>query len=292
MMAEHATIVTQRRGGAVLWPLGRLVRAMGIGVLAGLAAGFVAGGLGSRVAMRIAAIAAGPGQRGVLTENGNRVGEITLDGTLFLVVFNGPIVGLFGGLVYVAVRPWLPRSDRWHGSAFGALLLAVFGFVVIEGDNFDFRRFGSALLNVGMFAALFVIFGLVAAPLADRADRAFPAVPPRRRPRLRTLGAYALLGIAAIPGLLPIGAAIVVGLLGRGEGGAGFRLGLVLFLYLLLVPPLTRALLAFIGHGVDGASDGPERRGGRIAVAAALAPPIVVGLILTVRSVGHILAAG
>jgi hypothetical protein len=291
MMAEKATMVTQRRVGAILWPLGRLVRAVGIGDLAGLAAGFVAGGLGSRLAMRIAAIAAGPDQRGVLTENENRVGEITLSGTLFLLFF-GTILGLFGGLLYIAVRPWLPRSTRWRGPAFGALLLAVFGFVAIERDNFDFRRFGPALLNIGMFAALFVLFGLVAAPLAERADRAFPAVPPRQRPRLRTFGAYALPGVGAIPSALPIGSAVMVGALGRGEPDGTFRLGLVLFLYLLLVPPLTRALLAFIRHGVDGASDGPGRRGGRIAVGAVLVPPILVGLVLTVRSVGHILFAG
>ena len=283
---------TQQRVGAILWPLGRLVRAMGIGVLAGLAAGFLAGGVGSRLAMRISAIAAGPAMQGTFTENENRVGEITLGGTIFLVVFNGPIVGLFGGLVYIAVRSWLPRPTRWRGPAFGALLLAVFGAVIIDADNIDFRLFGPPLLNVGMFAALFVLFGLVAAPLADRADRAFPAVPPRRRPRPRTFGAYALLGMVAILGLLPIGVAVMVGALGRGEGGAAFRLGLVLFLYLLFVPPLIRALLAFIGQGVDGASDWPGSRGSRIAVAAVLAPPVLVGLVLTMRSVSHILAAG
>ena len=292
MMAEHATTVPHRRVGAILWPLGRLVRAMGIGVLAGLAAGFLAGGVGSRLAMRISAIAAGPDQQGVLTENGNRVGEITLDGTLFLLLFGGVFAGLVGGLVYIAVQPWLPRSSRWRGLAFGVLLLAVFGFVVIEGDNFDFHRFGPPLLNVGMFATLFVLFGLVAAPLADRADRAFPAVPPRRRPRLRTLGAYALLGVAAIPSALPIGSAVMVGLLGRGEGGVAFRLGLVLFLYLLLVPPLAHALLAHARRDAGDASDGPGYRGDRIAAAAILAPPIVIGLVLTMRSVNHILAAG
>ena len=291
MLTGQATMGTQRRVGAVLWPLGRLVRAMGIGVLAGLAAGFLAGGVGSRLAMRISAIAAGPAMRGTFTENGNRVGEITAGGTFSLLAFVTVFSGIFGGLVCVAVRPWLPRSGRWRGPAFGALLLAVFGSVVIDADNIDFRLFGPPLLNIGMFAALFVLFGMVAAPLADRADRAFPAVPPRRRPRLRTFGAYALLGVAAIPGKLPIGAAIMVGLLGRGEGGTAFRLGLVLFLYLLLVPPLTRALLAFIGQGVDGASDWPGSRGSRIAVAAVLAPPVLVGLVLTVRSVGHILAA-
>ena len=293
MMAEQATVVTQRRVGAVLWPLGRLVRAMGIGVLAGLAAGFVAGGLGSRVAMRISAIAAGPAMRGTFTENGNRVGEITQDGTLFLVVFNGPIVGLFGGLVYIALRPWLPRAGRWRGLAFGALLLAVFGAVIIDADNIDFRLFGPPLLNVGMFAALFVLFGLIVAPLAERADRAFPAVPPRRRPRLRTFGAYALLGIAAIPGLLPVVVAVMVGALGRGEATASFRLGLVLFLYLLLVPPSARMFLSRTGRRLIRPTDLglAGLRGTAVVAASVLAIPSLIGLVLLAGAVGDILSA-
>ncbi len=161
-------------------------------------------------------------------------------------------------------------------------MLAVCGTAIIERENFDFHRFGIPVLNIALFAALFILFGLVVAPLADRADRAFPAVPPRRAPRLGTLGAYALLVGSGLLGLFPVGMALGVGLLGRGEVGADFRAALVLFLALLAVPLIARALPA----GVVGG-----RRGGA-AVAVVLAIPILAGSALLLRAIAAILAAG
>jgi lysylphosphatidylglycerol synthetase-like protein (DUF2156 family) len=46
-------------------------------------------------------------------------------------------------------------------------LLLAFGFTVLDPANFDFTRFGVPLLNVAMFAALFIIFGLAIAWLFD-----------------------------------------------------------------------------------------------------------------------------
>ena len=58
----------------------RLGRSLLVGVLAGIPSGLLVGGLGSRVVMRIAAIAGGPAIAGAKTENGNVVGQFTLDG--------------------------------------------------------------------------------------------------------------------------------------------------------------------------------------------------------------------
>ena len=60
------------------------------------------------------------------------------------------------------------------GLVFGVLLLAVLGSA-IEGDNFDFYVFGPRTLNVAMFASLFILFGLLVAPLFDFVNRALPA---------------------------------------------------------------------------------------------------------------------
>lgn len=263
----------------VLWPIGRLVRATGIGVLAGLGAGFVAGGVGSRLAMKVVALTAGPGAQGAITENGNRIGAFTGD-TGFLLFF-GAFLGIFGGLLYVALRPWLPRSGRWRGLAFGALLLATCGTAVVEAENFDFHRFGIPALNITLFAALFLFFGLVVAPLADGADRVFPTIPPRRAPRLGAIGAYALLAGSAPIGLFPVGMAVGVGLLGRGEVSADFRMALALFLAVLAIALLARVLPA--GAGGD--------RRGRGVVMVALAVPVVIGLVVLLRAIGALLAA-
>jgi hypothetical protein len=174
------------RTGAVLGFLVGAVLAAGGGVLAGLVAGAVVAGVGSRVVMKIVALAAGPDAHGALTANGNRVGDFTMD-TLFLVAF-GALLGAFGGLLYVALRRWLPGAGRGRGLLFGALLLGAFGTALLEADNVDFRRFGSAPLNVALFGALFPVFGVLVAPLADRAAR---LVPPIEGDRPRRLGAMA-----------------------------------------------------------------------------------------------------
>lgn len=106
-------------------PAVRLIREFGTGALAGVAAGALAG-LASRIVMRISGFAAGPGAVGELTESGFVVGEVTLGGTLALVLL-GAIGGALGGAVYVAMRPWLAPLHRWRGIGFGLLMLAVSG---------------------------------------------------------------------------------------------------------------------------------------------------------------------
>jgi hypothetical protein len=142
-------------------------RHAGAATLAGVITGVLVGGLLGRVVMRVAGFTAGPGMAGAFTANGNRVGEITVEGTAVIVVFVGLASGLAGGVVYAVVEPWLRRLRPWHGLTFGAWSLAALGFTVLEPSNLDFQRFGSAPLNVAMFAALFLIFGVVIAALFD-----------------------------------------------------------------------------------------------------------------------------
>ncbi|HUQ17633.1 MAG TPA: hypothetical protein VM070_07590, partial [Candidatus Saccharimonadales bacterium] len=56
-----------------------VIRDVGVGALAGLAAGIVVGGLGGRIAMRISGAMTDPGLASFArTENGNAIGEVTL----------------------------------------------------------------------------------------------------------------------------------------------------------------------------------------------------------------------
>jgi hypothetical protein len=142
-------------------------RHVGTASLSGIVAGIVVGGLLARVVMRISGFMAGPALVGVHTSNGNRVGDITFAGTLALVLLTGIASGLLGGIVYAVVEPWLRRVRPRHGLAYGVALFLAYGFFVLDPFNFDFRRFGVAALNVAMFAALFVIFGVATAWLFD-----------------------------------------------------------------------------------------------------------------------------
>jgi hypothetical protein len=149
---------------SVLVALGRHV---GVATLAGMIAGGIVGGLGGRIAMRVSGFVAGPGQVGLTTTNGNRVGDITLGGTIGVLLV-GVALGVLGGLFYAVVEPWTQRLRPWHGLAFGVFLFVAAGIAVLDPVNSDFRRFGSAPLNVALFGALFVLFGIVIAWTFDR----------------------------------------------------------------------------------------------------------------------------
>jgi hypothetical protein len=120
-------------------------RALGVlasGNLAGLNAGLIAGGIGSRLAMRVLALTS-PDAQGSITEADEVVGRITLEGTPFILVA-GAALGMGGGLAYVAMRRWLP--SRGAGLAFGLLMLAVSGRLLANPDNIDFVHLDPAWL--------------------------------------------------------------------------------------------------------------------------------------------------
>lgn len=204
-----------------------VARHLGTASLAGVIAGIVVGGLLGRVVMRISGFMAGPALVGVHTENGNRVGDITFAGTIGLVAFVGVGLGLFGGVVYAAVEPWLRRLRPWHGLAYGVMLLAALGFTVLDPFNFDFTRFGVPALNVAMFAALFVLFGVATAWLFDAL----------RHLRARTGTAARVVDILAWLALVPAIAALVLFL----GGAAGLDpLIALLVVSTFLVPAIVR----------------------------------------------------
>ena len=116
--------------GARPRPIGDAVaaalRETAIVVIACGIAGALVGGIGSRLVMRLAALAA-PEVRGALTENGNVIGEITLAGTIGLMLFAGVGSAIFGAGALTVARPWLPHSTALRGLMLGGFLLALTG---------------------------------------------------------------------------------------------------------------------------------------------------------------------
>jgi hypothetical protein len=183
--------------------------------LAGGIAGFAVGGLGGRVAMRIAALAAGDPARGRITEAGATIGRITAEGTLFLVLFAGIGTTLIGTACYIVTRPWLPRRRRGRAVAFGVLELVIFGSALVDPSNPDFAILGHPLLNVTLFGSLFVLHGFTLVMLLEPSGRFVSRLSRARwRARLMDLGAIVALGLAAV-GVAAIGA--------RGAGSARFE---------------------------------------------------------------------
>ncbi len=215
--------------------MSNIERLLALGALSGFAAGIVAGGIGSRVVMRIVAVTAGDTAQGTLTDAEAVVGNITPEGTIGLVLFGGGLLGTVGGLMYIGVRRWIGDAGRWQGLAYGMLLLAMTGWTIIESDNQDFNRLGYPPLNVLMFAALFILHGLLVAWVFKAIDRALPPI----NLSLSGMGSLTVQGFG-----LMLAAGIIAGVLdGFGASGPARIIFTALPLYMMLVLPLASVLI-------------------------------------------------
>ncbi len=247
-----------------------LVREIAAGSLSGILVGIIVGGLGSRLVMRLAAIAGGSGVQGITTSNGNRVGEITVSGTIALILFGGVFAGLFGGLLYASLRPWLAPFGRWRGLVFGLGVLGLAGSLILDGANSDFIILRPPLLNVAMFAALFPIFGIALVPVFDRTLRALAD-------GSLIWGALALLGIVVAAPFVGLG--LLSGLAALGSHPTTVDLITLLMLGMIVAGLAARAL----GHRLASPP-------WRLATYGLLAAAVLVGAATTYGSVVRILS--
>ncbi len=171
--------------------------------VAGGAAGVMVGGIGSRVAMRIAALTAGDVAQGLSTEAGATIGRITFEGTAFLVVAVGIGSALVGTAFYLATLPWLPRRRTPRALAFGCLELVIFGTVLLDPGNTDFTILGRPLLDVLVLGSLFVLHGVALVMLVEPSGRLVSAVARggRWRARLVAVGTFLAMALTALGAL-------------------------------------------------------------------------------------------
>lgn len=184
-------------------PVG-LLRFLTVSGLAGLVAGIIVGGAGARLFMRIAGAVAGERARGATTEAGFTVGEITVGGTLELVVFVGIFAGIVGASLYVLFRPWLAWAGPWRGTAFGVVLFALGSATsdVLNPDNVDFAILGNEFLVVATAFALFISFGTLIDAAFRWLDRRLPEASPPHPVASIVYAVFTVLGIVAGTALL------------------------------------------------------------------------------------------
>src|SRR5680860_13929 len=156
----------------------RSVRFATIATLAGFVTGFFILGGGARIAMRVAAMLSDERLQGVRTENQETVGEITLGGSIALMM-TGAFGGIAACIVFMAIRAWLPQAGWKRALTTGFILFAASGSLVLEnGNNRDYERFGIAGLNICLFTLLPLLFGLVIGSVVDWfEDRLSDAMP-------------------------------------------------------------------------------------------------------------------
>jgi hypothetical protein len=183
-------------------------------VLAALAAGLVIGGVGSRVFMLIARLLA-PERKRVITESGARIGEVTLGGSFFLILFVGVFIAIGIGVLMAVSHGVLERVGAWEGPIVGWLVLALFSPAVIDPDNFDFAVLGDQAITIAMIAALGMAAGWVAVAMRDRLLRRLPP-----RPDIRGEGS------AYLPAFVlgAIGVVLIIGLMGATDEPGGVTL--------------------------------------------------------------------
>ena len=138
------------------WAL--LSRSIFSGGLAGLLAGILFLGIGSRLAMRIVAIL-NPENAGTRTDAGEIVGAITVGGTVALVIFMGIFGGIFAGGIWVLVRERLPNSLSLRLPLAGVAATVIGSFALIDANNSDFRLFDPVGFNLVMFMMLVGLTG-------------------------------------------------------------------------------------------------------------------------------------
>jgi hypothetical protein len=152
--------------------LAGLVRSVALGGLAGAIAGVVVLGVGGRFVMFLSRLLHPEALR-MGTESGARVGEITVEGTIELVVFGGLLSGLLAGVIWVLVREWIPSN----AVSVGIGTVAIGGSFLIQGNNIDFFILVDPLLDIVLLVGLLFVFGTVLYWVDGLLDTKMPAQP-------------------------------------------------------------------------------------------------------------------
>lgn len=156
----------------------RAIRSIAVTVNSGIIAGALVGGLGGRLFMRIMAATSADSAQGLLTAADKTVGEITVAGSMEIVVFGGVFGGILAALVHRIFRRWLPKRGWLAGIVSAAVTLGIFGRLadLLNRHNKDFTILSPRALAVALIVILVVSFGAVLGAVYERLDRGMPKI--------------------------------------------------------------------------------------------------------------------
>ena len=251
-----------------------MLRDIARGGISGALVGIVVGGIGARVVMRVVAILH-PDAVGALTENGNRIGDITLGGTLFLILF-GLILCAIAGVVWVIVSPWMPGHTGVRALLTAGIAIATGTPLLIIGRNPDFVILDQDPRVVALLVALVGVIGLSIALLDSWLDRRLPHAGAGRK------GPAVFYAIVALMGVVLVVPFVLLVFLTSDEYQLPLRAG-----YALLVVGLCTA--TSWGLRVRGRVRKP--RGLVIAARGAVLVAIVLGVLTSLPHISRALGA-
>jgi hypothetical protein len=251
-----------------------VLRDIARGGLSGVVAGTLVGGLGGRLVMRVAALLH-PDAVGAFTENGNRIGDITPGGTLFLVLF-GLISCAIAGAVWVIVSPWIPGQTRIRALLAAGVAIAIGTPLLIIGRNPDFVILEHDPAVVALLVALVGLVGLSIALLDSWLDRRLPHAVTGRK------GLVAVYAIVTLMGAVLVVPFVLLIFLTSDEYDLPLRAG-----YALVVVGLCTAV--WWGLRIRGRVRAP--RGLVIAARGALLVAVILGVMTAAPHVSRALGA-
>ena len=148
----------------------RFAEGMRVLIVGGIPAGVILVGFGSRVAMFILRLTSPDHVRGVTSDDGFVIGQVTLAGTYSLLAL-GAVVGVIGAAAYQLVAPWLIGPTWFRRLTTGLASAAVGGSMLIHADGVDFTLLQPTWLAIGLFIALPGLFGTLIGPVVDAVSR-------------------------------------------------------------------------------------------------------------------------
>lgn len=153
------------------------LRSVLVAIVSGVGAGVFVAGAGGRLAMRLLAATSSDAVQGRTTEADATVGSITVGGSLFLMFFAAIFFGGLSGVLYMALRRWLP-TGRLGGLCLGLILLITLAPMIdpIRRDNIDFDLVGPGWLALTVFAALTILQGFTVVAIAGRYSQNVPLI--------------------------------------------------------------------------------------------------------------------
>jgi hypothetical protein len=173
MAIDDATVPRAAVRAASVTALDEIVRDIARGGLAALIVGFAVLGIGARVVMRIHALLV-PAAAGSATENGNRIGEITIPGTIGLILIVGLLGAVVLGVLWVVLSPWLPGGRLGRGVVAVPVAIALGAHQLIVLGNTDFIVLRHHPLVVATLLSLIAALPLALAFVDAWLDRRLP----------------------------------------------------------------------------------------------------------------------
>ncbi|WP_309648217.1 hypothetical protein [Nocardioides sp.] len=176
--------------------------------LVGAVVGALVGGVVGRLAMLVLARLS-PEATGRLSDDGFVMGRFTVSGSLNLLAF-GAVLGVVGGVVYVAVRGLLLGPEWFRTVCVGLGSGVPVGNQLVHVDGLDFTLLQPLWLTVGFFVVIPALYGVVLTLVVEhRLLARWPVGGAARRRRVDSL----LWGGRAVA--FAVGAASLLQLLGK-----------------------------------------------------------------------------